>query len=62
MEILLLEIVHYYQNTQENRHMEAAICDCEIAKYRPTRFLFSVEHHCFSFFFKDNFLSFREEK
>ena len=60
MEILLLETVHYYQKTQKNRHMEAAICDCEIANY--TRFLFSVEHHCFSFFFKDNFLPFPEEK
>ena len=50
MEILLLETVHYYQKTHENRHMEAAICDCEIANY--TRFHFSVEHHCFSFFFK----------
>ena len=50
MEILLLETVHYYQNTQENRHMEAVICDSEIANY--TRFLLSVEHHWFSFLLK----------
>ena len=59
MEILLLETVHYYQNTQENRHMEAAICDCEIANY--TRFFFLWITTVF-LFFKDNFLPFPEEK
>ena len=59
MELLLLEIVHYHKKNQENRHKEAAICDCEICKLYQIPF--SLEHHCF-FLIKNNILPFPEEK